>query len=158
MLSKVSVNRLLEAAAILESYHSDPKNRKQFDIGTWKETTVSDDKQLCGTTACACGVIASQPNIRKRGFKLDINEYSTFMENRKGDAVEVKVLEGELTFTDKNGDKLEGFEAAAEYFGIDYSDATELFSSSGYEQYNITAKTVATAIRKYVKHNSKQAA
>lgn len=160
MLSKVSINRLLEAADILEAFK--PTKQNKFNISYWKQ--IPDEKDdhanACGTTACACGVIASQPKIRKRGFKL---EYQQGFNDEKavrvrGEEFYVRTANASLIYKDKDGYELDGFEAAAGYFGILYDDAKFLFSGSQYQQENVTAKTVAKRIRRFVTDESRKAA
>ena len=166
MLSKVSINRLLEAAAILEAFK--PTKELKFDISSWRSELTSkanlrDVQHQCGTTACACGIIASQPKIRKRGFKLSVahkDNHNTLFD-RKGNEHKAVEVRYQLDYK-PNGygsRKVSGDEAAAAYFGIDESDVRELFYDEGYNyDSNITAKTVAKAIRQFVKQQLKQAA
>lgn len=160
MLSKVSINRLLEAAEILEAFK--PTKFNKFDISSWmsKPDEKDDNANACGTTACACGIIASQPKIRKRGFRLEYQREpndETYL-TIKGKAVVVPVYQATLEYTNKNGEVSEAFDAAADYFGISENVATYFFSGGEYYTDRVTAKQVAKRIRQYVQQHTDRAA
>lgn len=79
----------------------------------------------CDTTACAVGYACMMPSFKKAGLKL-VGSVPTY----KG---------------------LDGFQAAAEFFGLTYADTSALFSPiSNPLGYRATPKQVAKQIRRLV--------
>ena len=79
---------------------------ENFDLGTWK----------CGTSACAVGWAAADPQFNEEGFKLD--------KQSKGPLASFIFMpwyEG-----------LGGWSAVEKFFGIDFDQAQNLFSDEAY--------------------------
>ena len=140
MLSKVSINRLLEAADILSTYKL-PKGVK-FDMTVFYKEPPSSKAPECGTAACACGIVASQPKIRKRGFTLVHSHYTKDDNGKRYSRL----------FTPKYKNK-KGFHAVELYFGINDEQANDLFGAHNCDD---TPKQVAKRIRQFVKQELKQ--
>lgn len=106
-----------------------------FDLDFW----VDD----CGTAACACGLMAMQPEAQRQGLSLErkLLTYSL--------PVQVPGTDGWKTVT------FHGIEAAAEYFGIDVEDARYLFTTEAYARFRSVrgprgCRLVASRVRQFV--------
>lgn len=88
----------------------------KFYFGNWASTNGDPDTKLdvnvCGTTACALGWAGSMPEFRKRGLKLVWDK---------------EWQEGEVWFTDSDGDRAYGEDAGAKFFGLTDKEAWYLF-------------------------------
>lgn len=134
---------LLELADLLYGL-----KRKRFYYGTF----VGDDwggkaNLSCGTTACALGWATTMPKLRKKGLRLNRDEFAWH-----GGYVEM------------NG--LDGAGAATEAFDVGYEDACYLFYPETRHSSSIslpvspkekaTPKQVAKHIRRFVAWKQKQ--
>ena len=110
-MKKFHIDRLEKLHAFLGTVKP-----KKFFFGSWA-TDQNDryrepDLNVCGTTACALGWAASMPEFRKRGLKMHWDE---------------NWEEAYPMLKDKDGDVLTGEDAGAEFFGLSYDEAEELF-------------------------------
>lgn len=100
----------------------------EFSMNQWKE------KNMCGTTVCACGLVASHPWFKKRGFHLKLeseiegcNIYQLFYKNYSI------------------------FDAVEKFFDINEGDAFYLFDPIAYKRSN--RRDVYQRIEKYIRNN-----
>jgi len=134
MNNTVRINRLTKLAELLESL----KPGKHFDMETWGEHNADEPPHLdkngkpgCGSVACALGWAACLPSFRKAGLKVE------YADGVYGNPVWVPTYKG---FT--------GEIAGAEFFGIDWNEAYDLFVPDNMDQ---TPKQVARNVRKLIK-------
>jgi hypothetical protein len=144
---KTGLKRLTKLADYLQ-YEVKPK---KFDLNTWAtiEGNILDsmDDQIlssvltesvlnpkCGTTACAFGHAGTIKSFRRAGLKLIVDDFAEIVK-----------------YEDK-----EGFDAASEFFGIDYESSLYLFDPGEYDTDNATKKYVVSRIRKFVKNTEKE--
>jgi hypothetical protein len=134
-------DRLLELAKFLKTNISKKKDWKTyFNLGSWGVVGFKEKK--CGSTACALGW--STVLFPNSGLEL--------VKSNNDNEYELK-----YTVTTKFGlevDRHYGWEAAAQFFGISYSQAQNLFSPWDYPNENKThPKTVAKRIEDFVNAN-----
>lgn len=124
----VGNRRLLKLASFLRTLP-----RKRFDYRWWVGDDWQGGKDLsCGTTACALGWATVIPEFRKKGLKLEFDEWDA----------------GKVRFGHR-----EGLRAAEAFFGIHFNEAASLFLPNG--DANATAKQVARKIERFVDRRRK---
>lgn len=140
--SYIGKRRLLKLAAYLKTI---PK--ALFDLDTWKTERKLPGIKSCSTTACACGYACDIKSFQRAGLRLSKYAYDSFCKKQD------YILRLGKT-------KLQGFEAAAEFFKISVIDAEYLFNPDRYSQYfsetgvKTTPKQVARRIEQYVSRSS----
>src|SRR4029077_7380763 len=136
----MNADRLMRLVALLRRDAANPKG-VQFDMSTWGETKAWGEKRApasCGTAACAFGLAAISGEFAAEGL--------TYVKmGFWGGRIFVKYA------------MMEGFDAAAAFFGISGSDANYLFGDG---TYNLTAGAaaeveVANEIERYVANGGK---
>lgn len=147
-ITKIGAERMLRGAELLDSI---PKRLFDMDsiyeaqahhIGDRRNPKMHDSPKVkCRSRACVLGWMGSDPWFRNRGLKLmvDIEE------------IESAKRWGATVFGDIYYKGLDGFDAAAEFFGIDYEDVERLFEVSSMNESGSTPKQVAAAMRRFVK-------
>jgi hypothetical protein len=136
-MKKFHVKRLLKLASHLETIP-----RKEFYIGSWQEL----DESKCGTTACALGHACFMKEFKRIGLSMKITG------NKLTGYNSLPVFKPTLAEDKKicGSKKQHGYHAAEALFGLSYDEADSLFSSDSYNK-NVTPKTVAKKIRRFVK-------
>jgi hypothetical protein len=120
--------RLRKLADILENLQSD----RRFNMGTWGEHGLEHhpDENFCGTTACALGHAAMDPEFRRDGLSLE------WERNENGYRAAVVL---------KDHDELRGAAAGAEFFGLTQNEASFVFYAIDESKYTIIRKLRALA-------------
>lgn len=149
-MNAVGARRLLKLAGFLETLHHSKFNLNEWVAGikTKLMSEAPTKKGDCGTTACAVGWL---PAIfpKSWGWTKPKAFYDSFGNPANADIMYKRWPDSEMT----QGQKLA---AAADFFSIDYSDATELFMPAEYTRGDrTTAKMVARRIRHLVKSESR---
>ncbi len=110
----------------MKYYH---KNR-MIKLADHLETVPPDNFDMgfwkCGTKACAIGHGCTIPSFRRAGLHLSILEDEPIYKN------------------------LHHYDAIAEFFGIPFSDAVDLFSTNNANKY-LTPHEMALHIREYLR-------
>lgn len=128
-------NRLLKLVKLLRS----KKVANHFNLDDWANKELGEltsKKVSCGTEACAVGWACTIPSFRKAGLKL------------------VGITDELIQPIFKHSN---GMTAAADFFGMTYEEANELFHPDGYEHdwdRPVTPKEVANKIVNFVKAKS----
>lgn len=145
---------LLRGADLLEADANNPNGIK-FDLGVWvKPSSTGAEEPVfytfpepveklpvnCETTACAVGLFCLSGQFEKDGLGYEFHQQS-------GGYILIP------TFTDKDGDKFDTFQAAAQLFRISHDDAQYLFDP---DSYDVVAGAgaeldVAARIRNFIK-------
>lgn len=129
------VKRLLKLADKLETVP-----RKKFDMSTWWEK-----REECGTVACAAGWGCTIPSFRRAGFHI----------RRPHNIVQFAPIQKRDLKNKHCKDACpQDLHACAEFFGILYGEAYELFMNDAYDK-SPTPKVVAKKIRRFVKNYGK---
>lgn len=101
---------------------------KQFEMFAWRAGRDCDDETLmqhkCGTSACAVGWACAMPEFKAEGLHYALN--------------------GPVYGPD------DAWNAVRMFFGLQYHEATALFSSDSYED-NVAPVDVATRIRLFMR-------
>ncbi len=144
-MNKIGAGRLLKLADFLDMVHP-----SKFNLNEWVSGRKPDQmseaptkKGDCGTTACAVGWL---PVLFPKSWSWRTPKawYDSFGNMANAEIHYKRWPNADLT----QGQKLS---AAADFFSIDYDDASELFMPDAYRQGNATrAKTVAKRIRSLV--------
>lgn len=132
----MNIEALQQMIRVLEQVENDPVLVRSFDLGTWTRLPSDTDWTTslaklaegepsklsivseCGTTACACGFAAIDPWFRNQGFRF---------ERSGGYMSEIRLYEhpdDEYWHSD--------WDAVTQFFGLSYTTAQKLFSSSTY--------------------------
>jgi hypothetical protein len=126
---KVRDERLLRVAQLLEKLK--PTKEKHFSLSGWFY-----QEPKCGTTACACGWVGTDPWFNERGFTL---KYTAL--GRKGRAAYPRYK------------GFEDWEAIMQFFRLTKDEAYHLFLGLRYPRKDIdNPKAVARRIRQFVKN------
>jgi hypothetical protein len=149
----MNVERLTRLAEVLEAQKFVAK--AEFKLDEWFEATDHDsfctfgeaidtpDGEMwqvdpttiaCGTAACACGHAAMMPEFQAEGFKLLAD---------MSDCQGVPYFEGEI-----------GWRAVEKFFGLENSEASDLFSQSAHSYEGTTPFEVAQRIREFIKEQA----
>lgn len=137
-----NIPRLLRLIEVLEQVE---REKRPFYLGLWV------DSWICGTVACACGYAALDPGLAAQGLQLLANlknDDGYIIEHHNMSAVPIPegyhVDDGWIEFEDHMG-----MDAAAEFFGIDYDTAVNIFDINGYDgpTEDITPSDVVSKIR-----------
>lgn len=124
-------NRLLKLVKLLRT----KKVANHFNLRIWMEKKFLDKKirKECGATACAVGWACTIPSFKKAGLKI--------YDNIRG-------------YNEPLFRNFLGFDATAEFFGIDRNDATHLFHPDSYPILQSGPKDVANRIIEFLKNKS----
>lgn len=107
----------------------------EFNLSVWKAEkgsvfhTRQGIKTACGTVACALGSAALYPPFMKEGLGIAKTSYRATP-----------------VYNDKTG-----FDAGAEFFGIDLRESTYLFAPSRYKKDEPNSKDVARRVKILIK-------
>lgn len=153
--------RLAEMVELLRKIDEDRTLASMFDLGAWLEApTYAAAKRVadaapeekiealkqtyeegrsngdsCGTSACAMGFACLHPPFIAQGL--------TYIPHM-----------GIVYTSEEQGKRWTGFEAAADFFGIDYDDAYNFFAKTRYSTYDKTSPwQVADRIEQFIKTN-----
>lgn len=118
-------SRLLILARALERFK--PTERRKFNLATWKLRTRG-----CGTQACAAGLAASLPELKRLGLSLETN-YS---------------IERQTCYVPKYR-RYSAWDAIEKFFGLSPDEAFHLFAYDHYDDPRDPV-AVATRIREFV--------
>ncbi len=131
-------DRLTLLKKVLNKHHD---NGIRFNISCW---ILKDDRKddWCGTTVCALGLASTIEEFQKQGLYNDGSNVIYVYFDCSGENPE-EIIES-------------GFYAASSFFDIGIKDAKFLFSPDHYKG-NVTAKTVARRIGRYIKTEGKSA-
>jgi hypothetical protein len=110
-----------------------PEEQVSKKLKAWLEANVDSGVEACGTAACACGWAASDPFFRMRGLGL---------RNIRGYAIDNPIFE--LAY-----EGADGYDAAAQFFHIQYDHAEFLFGPEEYAD-GVGPHKVAKRIRQFV--------
>lgn len=144
--------RLLKLAEFLDRLPP-----KRFDYSIWVGEDWQGAQDLsCGTTGCALGWAAAMPEFQKLGVKLvgqslmsvQLEEAVRAEAERRPPNLTECMAWAKVIWPDKKCS--ESFDTAAELFGLEGYEATDLFTPESNE-YKATPKYVAKKIRKFVK-------
>jgi hypothetical protein len=129
----MNVKRLTILRNALIKHAKDQGNLK-FDLNDWVGIPERYQKRgieavrgalagrnFCGTTACAMGLAASLPEFNREGLKLRTVKYDA-------------TLAYTFIADDHAPDGGDEFSMAERFFGLDRSDACELFSPTCYDE------------------------
>ncbi len=129
----------------IEALRAIPANGK-FDMGDWgyhfDHEHTPEEKNYCGTHACAFGWIAIHPKAKALGLDHKWDGYSLQF-RYDGDAEEF-AKRGLSRTLSRTWTRWNAYEIAATWLDIRYEDATDLFSPESYDRNtpNITADDV----------------
>lgn len=144
----LNLKRLKLAAETLEAYGRRQRNLKigkelvNFDINTWYE------KDSCGTSACALGILAMTPKFKRMGLQMNYDT-STVLDNHTF---------GFVTIKSKNGTTYGGSSAASQLFTGEHeyhAEVADAFLPEGYNkaEHKITPMDVAKKLRQIIKNH-----
>ena len=140
-MKKFHIDRLEKLHAFLGTVKP-----KKFFFGSWA-TDQNDiyrkpDLNVCGTTACALGWAASMPEFRKRGLKMHWDGHWE---------------EAYPVLKDKYGEEHTGEDAGAEFFGLSYDEADELFIPNfGQNEENLPLSQYRRRLRKFIDRKKRE--
>lgn len=134
-------DRLLKLAELLEADADSPKGVK-FDLALWgcrddlsDRTRPRSIKVDCGTTACAIGFACISNVFEEEGFAGKLVTKNTGSGNNV-----IPQFDGR-----------EGMGAVTEFFGIDYSEAMNLFDNYAYERHERSGKAGKLAVSRRIR-------
>jgi hypothetical protein len=108
-------DRLLKLADVLENQVAE----ENFDMAVWGThygDHAPEEKNHCGTSACALGWAAMTPEFKADGLK---GEWKRTHDKDRGRFLAISYFNGNWTLTDTD--------AGAEFFGLSGREASDLF-------------------------------
>lgn len=143
----MNVERLTHLIEILRQVES---SHRPFDLTVWASTgvspnTTSGSAEACGTSACALGYAALDPQFQAQGLALKANVYALsdthFVERCIGeitvsttDEFNEVMRRADVGMFDPVYGEERGFSAGAEFFGINREASNYLFDPDYYPQ------------------------
>jgi hypothetical protein len=166
MQTKPNIPRLKHGIEILKDVIA---KQRPFNLDYWFNHKRQEEPkdEWCGTTACACGYFALDKEFSDQGFQLkieaydsttdedihktvgSIDEFNTIAHNTSYSIYDISICVGSAW--DSNGcPEYSGMAAAAEFFGIMYSEAMWFFDPGSYGLNAASPQDVIARIEKFI--------